>query len=180
MKRKILVTTGTRADYGVLRPLLERIKNHKKLELIFVVTGTHFSKKHGYTVNEIKKDGLPIHAKFSIIPKDDTNYSMSLTLGQSIIKLTIRVYLIDYAMRGIFPLTEFNVEIDSYTVEFLLKKMLVEMEQRYSKDYVISINETANTAYTEMIKSREIIPEVGGVDDSARGLREIIKKKSEL
>lgn len=88
MKRKILVTTGTRADYGVLRPLLERIKNHKKLELIFVVTGTHFSKKHGYTVNEIKKDGLPIHAKFSIIPKDDTNYSMSLTLGQSIIKLT--------------------------------------------------------------------------------------------
>ena len=34
MKRKILVTTGTRADYGVLRPLLERIKNHKKLELI--------------------------------------------------------------------------------------------------------------------------------------------------
>ena len=36
-KIKITVTTGTRADYGILRPLLKKIENSKKLELILIV-----------------------------------------------------------------------------------------------------------------------------------------------
>ena len=46
-KRKVAVTTGTRAEYGILRPILDGIKISKKLELILIVTGSHFSKKHG-------------------------------------------------------------------------------------------------------------------------------------
>ena len=56
-KRKIVVTTGTRAEYGILRSILDEIKNSKKLELQLIVTGSHLSKKHGFTVNEIKKNG---------------------------------------------------------------------------------------------------------------------------
>ena len=48
MKKQILVTTGTRADYGFLRPLLKKIEKSSKLDLILVVTGTHLSKKHGF------------------------------------------------------------------------------------------------------------------------------------
>ena len=55
-RRKILVTTGTRAEYGILRPVLKKINDSKKLELLLVVTGTHNSKKYGMTINEIKKD----------------------------------------------------------------------------------------------------------------------------
>lgn len=88
MKRKIAVTTGTRAEYGILRPLLREISNSKKLELILIVTGTHLSKKYGMTINQIKKDGFHISAKFEMIPKGDHPYHMSVALGKGIIEFS--------------------------------------------------------------------------------------------
>ena len=85
MKRKILVTTGTRAEYGILRPILRAIDKSKKLELCLVVTGTHLSKKYGLTINEIKKDGFKISAIIDTMPKKDTLYSMSRKLGEGIV-----------------------------------------------------------------------------------------------
>ena len=62
-RKKILVTTGTRAEYGIIRNLLNELKINSKIKFILVVTGTHLSKKHGNTVNEIIKDGFEIHAR---------------------------------------------------------------------------------------------------------------------
>ena len=84
MKRKILVTTGTRAEYGLLRPVLHEIKRSKKLDLCLIVTGMHLSTKHGKTIDLIRKDGFKISDKFSMMPKDDTLYDMSVTLGKGI------------------------------------------------------------------------------------------------
>lgn len=88
MIRKITITTGTRADYGILRPLLYQILKSKKLKLYLIVTGTHLSKKHGFTINEIKKDGFKIAATFPMIPKGDSNYFMSRALGEAIVKFS--------------------------------------------------------------------------------------------
>ncbi len=85
--KRISVITGTRADYGILRPVIRKIHESKKLELCLIVTGTHLSKKHGMTINEIKKDGFPISAKINIGPKGNTNYHMAKTVGEGIIKL---------------------------------------------------------------------------------------------
>jgi|SRR3972149_1217965 len=85
MKRKISVTTGARADYGILRPVLQAILKSKKLELYLIVTGTHLSKKHGLTINEIKRDGFKIFATIDMVPQGDTNYFMSKALGEGII-----------------------------------------------------------------------------------------------
>ncbi len=85
MKRKISVTTGARADYGILRPVLQAILKSKKLELYLIVTGTHLSKKHGLTINEIKRDGFEIFATIDMVPQGDTNYFMSKALGEGII-----------------------------------------------------------------------------------------------
>ena len=85
MKRRILVTTGTRAEYGILRKLLEEIKNSKKLELVLVVTGSHLLKKHGYTIQEIKDDGFKIDAKIKFDLKKDDVFSNSIALGKLII-----------------------------------------------------------------------------------------------
>src|SRR5438309_2593137 len=85
IKRKILVTTGTRAEYGILRPVLQSILKSKKLDLYLVVTGTHLSKKHGLTINEIKKNGFKIFATVDMIPKRDTTYFMSEAVGKGII-----------------------------------------------------------------------------------------------
>ena len=84
MTKKISVTTGTRAEYGILRPVLQSIQKNKKLKLFLIVTGTHLSKKHGFTINEIKKDGFKIFRTIDMIPKGDNNYHMSIALGKGV------------------------------------------------------------------------------------------------
>jgi UDP-hydrolysing UDP-N-acetyl-D-glucosamine 2-epimerase len=88
MKRKIIVTTGTRADYGILRPLLTKISKDPKLELCLIVTGMHLSKKHGFTINEIRNDGFKIKAIVDMIPKGNSGFSMVKSLGLGIIEFS--------------------------------------------------------------------------------------------
>ena len=87
-KKKILVTTGTRAEYGILRHLLREFENNSKIELILVVTGSHLSKKYGYTINEIKKDGFKINAKVKMIPNILDKKNLTKEIGNGIIQFT--------------------------------------------------------------------------------------------
>lgn len=66
MPTKIAVVTGTRAEYGLLLPLIRLIRQHRSLELQLVVTGTHLSKEWGMTYHSIQEDGIPISAKLDI------------------------------------------------------------------------------------------------------------------
>ena len=90
MKRKILFVTERRADYSKLRPVINEIKKSEKFEYYLVVTGSHLLKKHGYTINEIKKDGFQIHKKFKMFEEndDDSPSTMTMGFGKAIIKLT--------------------------------------------------------------------------------------------
>ena len=56
MKKKITVFTGSRADYGILRPLIMRLKNDKQVNLAIVAGSHHFSKVFGFTYKEILRD----------------------------------------------------------------------------------------------------------------------------
>ena len=87
-KRKITVTTGTRAEYGILRPILKQILSSKKLSLHLIVCGMHLSEKHGMTINEIKKDGFKIAAKIHMPLKDDSNFSISKSVGFGIVEFS--------------------------------------------------------------------------------------------
>jgi len=88
MKYKISVTTGTRAEYGLLRPVLNEISKSKKLELYLIVTGMHLSKKHGYSINEIKNDGFKIYSKFPMIPKGNSSFFMANSLGKGVVEFS--------------------------------------------------------------------------------------------
>ena len=88
MKKKILVSTGARSEYGILRPLLKEIQKSKKLELILIVTGSHLSKKHGYTINEIKKDGFKIDSIIRLSHFRDKNVDVSTTIGDYVINFS--------------------------------------------------------------------------------------------
>jgi GDP/UDP-N,N'-diacetylbacillosamine 2-epimerase (hydrolysing) len=66
MKKKICVLTTSRADYGLLKPLVIGLKKEKKFKTIFTVTGTHFVKNYGYSVKEILKDKIKIDKKIII------------------------------------------------------------------------------------------------------------------
>ncbi len=61
-KKKILVITGTRAEYGLLKPLLFLINSSSKLKLELLVTGMHVLDKFGNSLKEIRKDFTNIDA----------------------------------------------------------------------------------------------------------------------
>lgn len=58
MKRKILFLTGTRADYGKMKPLMAEIEENDKFECHIFITGMHTLKEFGDTKSEILKDGF--------------------------------------------------------------------------------------------------------------------------
>ena len=88
LRRKISVTTGTRADYGILKPVIKKIEQSPNLKLELIVTGMHLSEKYGKTINEIKKDGFKISKTINFLPKKDTNFEMSMALGNGIISFS--------------------------------------------------------------------------------------------
>ena len=88
MNRKITIITGTRSEYGLLFPVIKAIEDHPKLDFSIIATGMHLSYEHGYTINEIKKDGFNIDAAVDMLLSSDTGAAMSKSLGIGIIGIT--------------------------------------------------------------------------------------------
>lgn len=78
--RKIAVVTGARSEYGLLRNTIRKIYENPNLELELIVTGTHLSRKYGYTVTEIEGDGFEIKKKIPII--DEMSNDICLEASQ--------------------------------------------------------------------------------------------------
>ena len=83
--KKVCVVTSTRADYGILRPLLVRLKEQEEIILTIVATGMHLCSEFGYTYQEIEKDGFQIYKKIDIQMSVDTAAGMSKTMGIALI-----------------------------------------------------------------------------------------------
>ena len=82
--RKICVATGTRAEYGLLLPLLKLLRDDPRVELQLLVTGTHLSPEFGLTYRAIIEDGFTISAKVEMLLSSDTpvGISKSMALAQ--------------------------------------------------------------------------------------------------
>lgn len=83
--RKICVVTGTRAEYGLLRWVMEGIRKSPKLELQLVVTGMHLSPEFGMTVNAIEADGFRIDRKVEMLLSSDTSVGVTKSMGLGMI-----------------------------------------------------------------------------------------------
>lgn len=83
--RKICVFTGTRADYGLLQPLMREISQTPSLELQVIASGTHLSPEFGNTSLEIEKDGFRIDAKVDIELNSDTPEGIGKSAGLGLI-----------------------------------------------------------------------------------------------
>ncbi len=81
--KKVCVITGSRAEYGLLKPLINQIKDSKKIDLCLIATGMHLSSKFGNTLNEIKEDKIEIDFQIDMkISKDSKqDISKSISLG---------------------------------------------------------------------------------------------------
>lgn len=87
--KKICVVTGSRADYGLLKLLLKRIKNDDILQLQLVVTGSHFLKLYGETYKEIIEDGFLIDEKIEILSANNDVLSVCESIGKGVSKFAI-------------------------------------------------------------------------------------------
>jgi GDP/UDP-N,N'-diacetylbacillosamine 2-epimerase (hydrolysing) len=86
--RKITVVTGTRAEYGLLKNIMTKIKADEALELSVVVTGAHLSEKYGKTVNEIVADGFRIDIEADILLGSEDNTSTAIEMARAIEKFS--------------------------------------------------------------------------------------------
>jgi len=89
MKKKICVITGSRADYGLLRPLIKKLETSLFFDLQIVVTGSHTSEKHGNTISEIEEDKLFINDIIKTSSISDSPVAISKSLAKGIDKFSV-------------------------------------------------------------------------------------------
>lgn len=81
MSRKICVITGTRAEYGLLRRVMQGIKDEPALTLQLIATGMHLSPEFGLTYQEIEQDGFRIDRKVDMLMSSDTPVGIAKSMG---------------------------------------------------------------------------------------------------
>ncbi len=85
MKRKICVITGTRADYGLLRWVMQGIKDDPELVLQVIATGMHLSPEFGLTYQAIEQDGFCIDRKLEMLLSSDSTVGIAKSMGLGLI-----------------------------------------------------------------------------------------------
>ena len=85
---KIAVITGTRAEYGLLKPLIKLIKDESEFDLQLIVTGMHLSPEFGMTIEEIIEDKIPITKRIEILLSSDSQIGISKSIGLGMISFS--------------------------------------------------------------------------------------------
>ena len=83
--RKICIITGTRAEYGLLRWVMQGIKDDPELTLQIIATGMHLSPEFGLTYRDIEKDGFQIDRKVEMLTSSDTAVGIAKSMGLGLI-----------------------------------------------------------------------------------------------
>ncbi|MBF4695133.1 UDP-N-acetylglucosamine 2-epimerase [Fusibacter ferrireducens] len=85
MKKIISILTATRAEYGLLKPIINKLNSVEEFDVRIVATGAHLSPEFGLTYQEIEKDGFNIDEKIEILLSSDTPSSISKSMGLAMI-----------------------------------------------------------------------------------------------
>jgi len=119
---KIFLVTSTRADFGLFKNLLLEFKKDSYFDLKIIATGTHYSKKHGFSFNEIKNIKIEIYKK--ILIKNNTNSPKSLLNDMSVLSKSIS-FLIKKNKPDLFIVLGDRYEIFAVTLAAYLNKVPV-------------------------------------------------------
>jgi GDP/UDP-N,N'-diacetylbacillosamine 2-epimerase (hydrolysing) len=85
VSRRVLFVTGTRAEYGLLRPLMAEVARHPRMRLQILATGAHLSPEFGMTAREIAADGFSIDERVEILLSSDTDVGVCKAMGLGLI-----------------------------------------------------------------------------------------------
>ena len=82
--KSIVIVTATRAEYGILTPLIRAVEEDEELELKLIVTGAHLSDKYGNTESYIEKDGFSIECRIPILDEGNTSMDISFSVARAV------------------------------------------------------------------------------------------------
>lgn len=85
---KIAVLTSSRADYGILNPLISKLNNDSFFDVDIIAFGSHLSKMSGYTNKLIIEDGFSIKYNLDTSPSSDSPFEISKSVSKTIIKFS--------------------------------------------------------------------------------------------
>ena len=83
--KKLAVLTGTRADFGLLAPVIKKLMAFGDIDVRVAATGSHLSPEFGMTVHEIEAEGIRVDKKIEILLSSDTPSSISKSMGLAMI-----------------------------------------------------------------------------------------------
>ncbi len=84
IKPRVAIITGTRAEFGLLEPVLQAIQRRGRIESRLIVTGMHLLKKFGMTVNEIRDHGYSVHATVKMQSGRDDGPAEAAAVGRAV------------------------------------------------------------------------------------------------
>jgi GDP/UDP-N,N'-diacetylbacillosamine 2-epimerase (hydrolysing) len=85
MNRKICVITGSRAEYGLLRWVMQEIKDSENLELQLIACGMHLSEAFGSTLSEIENDGFKVNYKVDVLDSIDSSLGVTTAMSRGLV-----------------------------------------------------------------------------------------------
>tara|TARA_B100001248_G_scaffold262588_1_gene259700 strand:+ start:5176 stop:6357 length:1182 start_codon:yes stop_codon:yes gene_type:complete len=91
-KRKFLIVTGSRAEFGLMRNLIKKFSKDDDIDLKLVVTGSHLSPMYGETVNEIVQEGFEIHSKINLNLSNDSALDIAVATSIGIKSFSKLIY----------------------------------------------------------------------------------------
>ena len=88
--KKIAVITSTRAEFGLLMPVIVELRKYEdeQLNIELIVTGTHLADAYGHTVDEIKRGGFRIDCQVQIPVKSESALDISSNQSVTLTKFT--------------------------------------------------------------------------------------------
>lgn len=82
------VLTSSRADYGIYRPLLKQLHKDPSFSVKIIAFGTHVSRYHGYTLEEIEKDGFNIFQTVNSLLINDEEDGIATSFSLTALKFS--------------------------------------------------------------------------------------------
>lgn len=82
--KKIAIITATRAEYGILKPLIVALRKEKEFAVSLLVTGTHLLSEYGNTYKAIEEDGIAIDAKIPLSIATASGRDVSKCMAEAI------------------------------------------------------------------------------------------------
>ena len=88
--KKIAIVTATRAEFGLLMPVIQELRRYEndELKVELIVTGTHLENAYGYTIDEIEANGIRIDVTVQISVNSNSAIDISANQADALVKFT--------------------------------------------------------------------------------------------